>query len=94
MGHLYLSHSHPIAIYACHIPSLPMGRFPWDSHRNPIPMDKPGIITVSSFFIPVGAQLTKITAPTYLLFFVRFKFCKVAFVLGDRFATRKFQRAL
>ena len=34
MGHIYLSHSHPIAIYACPIP--------WDvSHRNDIPMDKP-----------------------------------------------------
>jgi len=33
MGHTYLSH--PIAIYACPIP--------WDvSHRNDIPMDKPG----------------------------------------------------
>jgi len=27
MGHIYLSHL--------------MGRFPWDSHRNDIPMDKP-----------------------------------------------------
>jgi len=35
MGHIYLSHSHPIAIYACPIPSHPMGRFPWDSQRNP-----------------------------------------------------------
>jgi len=40
MGHIYLSHSHPIAIYACPIPPHPMGRFPWDSHKNPIPMDK------------------------------------------------------
>jgi len=42
MGHIYLSHSHPIAIYACPISSHPMGRFTWDSHRNDIPMDKPG----------------------------------------------------
>jgi len=41
MGHIYLSHSHPIAIYACPISSHPMGHFPWDSHRNDIPMDKP-----------------------------------------------------
>jgi len=41
MGHIYLSHSHPIAIYACPIPSHPMGHFPWDSHRNDIPMNKP-----------------------------------------------------
>jgi len=41
MGHIYLSHSHPTAIYACPISSQPMGRFPWDSHRNDIPMDKP-----------------------------------------------------
>ena len=41
MGHIYLSHSHPIAIVACPVPSHPMGRFPWDSHRNDIPMDKP-----------------------------------------------------
>jgi len=34
MGHISLSHSHPIAMYA-------WGRFPWDSHRNDIPMDKP-----------------------------------------------------
>jgi len=40
MGHIYLSHSHPIAIYACPIPFH--GRFPWDSHRNGIPMDMPG----------------------------------------------------
>jgi len=33
MGHVYLSHSHPIAICAHPIP--------WDSHRNDIPMDKP-----------------------------------------------------
>jgi len=26
----------------CVVPSHPMGRFPWDSHRNDIPMDKPG----------------------------------------------------
>jgi len=25
----------------CAVPSHPMGRFPWDSHRNDIPMDKP-----------------------------------------------------
>jgi len=31
MGHIYLSHSQP------------MGRLPWDSHRNDIPMDKPGL---------------------------------------------------
>jgi len=41
MGLIYLSHSHPIAIYACPVPSHSMGRFPWDSHRNDIPMDKP-----------------------------------------------------
>jgi len=23
------------------VPSHPMGHFPWDSHGNPIPMDKP-----------------------------------------------------
>jgi len=28
MRHIYLSHSHPIAIYACPNPSHPMGRFP------------------------------------------------------------------
>jgi len=33
MGHIYLSHSHPIAIYACFIPR--------DVSRG-IPMDKPG----------------------------------------------------
>jgi len=26
----------------CAVPSHPMGRYPWDSHRNDIPMDKPG----------------------------------------------------
>jgi len=25
----------------CAVPSQPMGRYPWDSHRNDIPMDKP-----------------------------------------------------
>ena len=35
-----MTHSHPIAIYACPISSHSMGRFPWDSHRNDIPMDK------------------------------------------------------
>ena len=24
------------------VPSQPMGCFPWDTHRNDIPMDKPG----------------------------------------------------
>ena len=24
------------------VPSHPMGNFPWDSHGNPIPKDKPG----------------------------------------------------
>jgi len=38
MGHIYLSHSHPIAIYAC---PIPWDVSPWDSHRNDIPMDKP-----------------------------------------------------
>ena len=41
MGHICLSHSHPIAIYTCPSSSHPMGRFPWDSHRNDILMDKP-----------------------------------------------------
>jgi len=37
MGHIYLSHSHPIAIYACPIPwdvshGIPIGMtFPWTS---------------------------------------------------------------
>jgi len=37
MGHIYLSHSHPIAIYACPIPwdvsnGIPIGiPFPWTS---------------------------------------------------------------
>jgi len=38
MGHIYLSHSHPITIYACPILSHPMGRFPWDSYGNDIPI--------------------------------------------------------
>jgi len=42
MGHIYLSHSHPIAIYACPNQSYPMACFPWDSHMNGIPMDMPG----------------------------------------------------
>jgi len=29
-------------IQMCAVPSHPMGHFPWDSHRNDIPMDKPG----------------------------------------------------
>ena len=39
MGHIYLSHSHPIAIYACPIPwdvshGIPIGMtFPWTSLR-------------------------------------------------------------
>ena len=41
MGHIYLSH--PIAIYACPIP--------WDSHRNDIPMDKPGNRVLLDLFI-------------------------------------------
>ena len=54
MGHIYLSHSHPIAICACPIPwdgshGIPIGmtfpwtslRFPWDSHWNDITMNKP-----------------------------------------------------
>jgi len=34
-------------IQMCAVPSHPMGCFPWDSHRNVIPMDKPG---KSSFY--------------------------------------------
>jgi len=41
MGHIYLSHSHPIAIYACPIPSH--GTFP-------IPMDKPAKTYTRIFF--------------------------------------------
>jgi len=36
MGHIYLSRSHSNLCL-----SHPMGRFPWDSHRNDILMDKP-----------------------------------------------------
>ena len=50
MGHIYLSHSHPLAIYACPISSHPTRRFPWDSHRNDIPMDKPGDFTVQMLY--------------------------------------------
>jgi len=39
MGHIYLSHSRPIAIYAYPIP-LDV------SHRNDIPIDKPENVTV------------------------------------------------
>jgi len=42
IGLIYLSHSHPIAIYACPIPSH--GTFPIDSHRNDIPMDMPAYV--------------------------------------------------
>ena len=28
------------------VPSHPMGHFPWDSHGNPIPMDKPAKFTI------------------------------------------------
>ena len=31
----------------CPIPSHPMGHFPWDSHGNPIPMDKSGNLVTS-----------------------------------------------
>jgi len=40
IGHIYLSHSHPIAIYACPIPwdvsrGIPIGMtFPWTSLRS------------------------------------------------------------
>ena len=33
-------------IQMCAVPSHPMGRFPWDSHRNDIPMDKPDFYIV------------------------------------------------
>jgi len=36
MGHIYLSKSHSNLCL-----SHPMGRFPWDFHRNDILMDKP-----------------------------------------------------
>ena len=52
MGHIYLSHSHPIAIYACPNQSQPMGRFPWDSHRNDIPMDKPRVVHGTYLSVP------------------------------------------
>jgi len=32
-------------VQMCAVPYHPMGRFPWDSHRNPIPTDKPGHAT-------------------------------------------------
>jgi len=49
MGHIYLSDSHPIAIYACPIP--------WDvSHgipnRNDIPMDKPRVVHGTYLSVP------------------------------------------
>jgi len=42
MGHIYLSHSHPIAIYAC----------PISSHRNDIPMDKPRVVHGTHVSVP------------------------------------------
>ena len=33
------------------VPSHPMGHFPWDSHGNPIPMDKPvGLLNTWAMF--------------------------------------------
>jgi len=52
MGHICLSHFHPIAIYACPISSQPMGRFPWDSYRNDIPMDKPRLVHGTYISVP------------------------------------------
>jgi len=44
MGGIYLSHSHPIAIYTYPIP--------WDFHRNDIPMDKPRVVHGTYLSIP------------------------------------------
>jgi len=41
----YSSVPFPSHLYACPISSHLMGCFPWDSHRNDIPMDNPGNIT-------------------------------------------------
>jgi len=43
MKHIYLSHYHPLAIYACPISSHPMGRFPWDSHGMTFPWTSLGL---------------------------------------------------
>ena len=34
------------------VPSHPIGRFPWDSHRNDIPMDKPGVVHGTYLSVP------------------------------------------
>jgi len=41
--------------------SHPMGRFPWDSHRNPIHMDKPGNRTKPHEMYFVQAHLPPFT---------------------------------
>jgi len=57
MGHICLSHSHPIAIYACPVPSPSMGRFSWDSHRNDILMDKPRVVHGTYLSVPSHSNL-------------------------------------
>ena len=47
----------PIAIYACPISSHPMGRFPWDSHRNDIPMGKPRVLNGTYLSVPLHNNL-------------------------------------
>ena len=51
----------PWDIFICPIPipsqsnlclSHPMGRFPWDSHRNAIPMDKPRVVHGTYLSVP------------------------------------------
>jgi len=34
------------------VPFHPMGRFPWDSHRNDIPTDKPRVVHGTSLSVP------------------------------------------
>jgi len=38
------------------VPSHPMGRFPWYSHRNDIPMDKPRVVHGTYLSVPFPSQ--------------------------------------
>jgi len=82
MGHIYLSHSHPIAIYACPIQcdvshGIPTGMtFPWTSLRKRDHSCLQNML--ADTFSPTGTGL--IMFPNYSSADVCFYFCLTSFV--------------
>jgi len=87
MGHIYLSHSHHIAIYA--------GPIPWDvSHRIPIGMTFPWTSLVFQFFAPeVKHFYEKNTWKDSQIIFIQWKWLKTLNDFGKEFASEGVEAA-